>query len=155
MQRRDRPIEEAPTDRGYHGSFASADGPRLDWSTSRERLVRFAYPASMWRVLGLVAVKVLPVDKIAADPTALDRFYREARAVAALSHPNVVQAFDIDKFDTVHFLVMEYVDGSSLQDIIARYSGAVYAFALTCPHQNEGDAALLMYDSGRQFRLRI
>lgn len=71
----------------------------------------------------LVAVKVLPVDKIASDPTALDRFYREARAVAALSHPNVVQAFDIDKFDTVHFLVMEYVDGSSLQDIVARYAG--------------------------------
>lgn len=71
----------------------------------------------------LVAVKVLPVDKIASDPTALDRFYREARAVAALSHPNVVQAYDIDKFDTVHFLVMEYVDGSSLQDIVARYAG--------------------------------
>jgi serine/threonine protein kinase len=71
----------------------------------------------------LVAVKVLPVDKIASDPTALDRFYREARAVAALSHPNVVQAFDIDKFDSVHFLVMEYVDGSSLQDIVARYAG--------------------------------
>ncbi len=71
----------------------------------------------------LVAVKVLPVDKIASDPTALERFYREARAVAALSHPNVVQAFDIDKFETVHFLVMEYVDGNSLQDIIAGYAG--------------------------------
>lgn len=71
----------------------------------------------------LVAVKVLPVDKIASDPTALERFYREARAVAALRHPNVVQAYDIDKFDTVHFLVMEYVDGSSLQDVIARYAG--------------------------------
>ncbi|MCU0703420.1 MAG: serine/threonine protein kinase [Fimbriiglobus sp.] len=70
----------------------------------------------------LVAVKVLPVDKIAADPTALERFYREARAVAALNHPNVVQAYDIDKFDTVHFLVMEYVDGSSLQDVVARHT---------------------------------
>ena len=70
----------------------------------------------------LVAVKVLPLDKLAADPSALQRFYREARAVAALNHPNVVQAYDIDKFDTVHFLVMEYVDGSSLQDIVARYA---------------------------------
>jgi serine/threonine protein kinase len=76
----------------------------------------------------LVAVKVLPVDKIASDPTALDRFYREARAVAALSHPNVVQAFDIDKFDTVHFLVMEYVDGSSLQDVVAGYAGRKQRF---------------------------
>ncbi|MEO2087941.1 MAG: serine/threonine-protein kinase, partial [Gemmataceae bacterium] len=70
----------------------------------------------------LVAVKVLPLDKLAADPSALQRFYREARAVAALNHPNVVQAYDIDKFDTVHFLVMEYVDGSSLQDILSRYA---------------------------------
>jgi serine/threonine protein kinase len=69
----------------------------------------------------LVAIKVLPVDKIAADPSALQRFYREARAVAALNHPNIVQAYDIDKFDNVHFLVMEYVDGSSLHDVVARY----------------------------------
>jgi eukaryotic-like serine/threonine-protein kinase len=70
----------------------------------------------------LVAVKVLPVDKIASDPTALQRFYREARAVAALDHPNVVHAYDIDKFEGVHFLVMEYVDGSSLQDVVGRYA---------------------------------
>ena len=68
----------------------------------------------------LVAVKVLPLDKIASDPTALDRFYREARAVAALDHPNIVRAYDIDKFENVHFLVMEYVDGNSLQEIGTR-----------------------------------
>ncbi len=70
----------------------------------------------------LVAVKVLPVDKIASDPTALQRFYREARAVAALDHPNIVRAYDIDKFEGLHFFVMEYVDGTSLQEIIARYA---------------------------------
>jgi len=69
----------------------------------------------------LVAVKVLPVDKIASDPTALQRFYREARAVAALDHPNIVRAYDIDKYDGLHFFVMEYVDGTSLQEIVARY----------------------------------
>jgi serine/threonine protein kinase len=70
----------------------------------------------------LVAVKVLPVDKITSDPTALQRFYREARAVAALDHPNIVHAYDIDKFDAVHFLVMEYVDGTSLQEVVAKYT---------------------------------
>lgn len=70
----------------------------------------------------LVAVKVLPVDKIASDPTALQRFYREARAVAALDHPNIVRAYDIDKFEGLHFFVMEYVDGMSLQEIVARYA---------------------------------
>jgi serine/threonine protein kinase len=70
----------------------------------------------------LVAVKVLPVDKLASDPTALQRFYREAQAVASLDHPNIVRAFDIDKYETLHFLVMEYVDGASLQEIIVRYA---------------------------------
>src|SRR5207249_6367465 len=65
------------------------------------------------------AVKVLPAAK-AEDPSSLERFYREARAVAALDHPNIVRAYDIDQEDSLHFLVMEYVDGSSLQEIIQR-----------------------------------
>jgi serine/threonine protein kinase len=66
-----------------------------------------------------VAVKVLPTAK-AADPSALDRFYREARAVAALDHPNIVHAYDIDQDEQLHFLVMEHVDGASLQDIVKK-----------------------------------
>src|SRR5262245_17143857 len=66
-----------------------------------------------------VAVKVLPTAK-ATDPSSLERFYREARAVAALDHQNIVRAYDIDQDDNLHFLVMEYVDGSSLQDIIRK-----------------------------------
>src|SRR5690242_6481282 len=70
-----------------------------------------------------VAVKVLPTAK-ADDPSSLERFYREARAVAALDHPNIVRAYDIDQDEKLHFLVMEYVDGSSLQEIVKR-SGAL------------------------------
>jgi serine/threonine protein kinase len=66
-----------------------------------------------------VAVKVLPTAK-AADPSSLERFYREARAVAAVDHPNIVHAYDIDQDENLHFLVMEYVDGPSLQDIVRR-----------------------------------
>src|SRR6516225_7657497 len=65
------------------------------------------------------AVKVLPAAK-AEDPSSLERFYREARAVAALDHPNIVRAYDIDQDDKLHFLVMEYVDGSSLQEMVKR-----------------------------------
>ena len=68
----------------------------------------------------LVALKVLPVEKL-QDPSALLRFYREARAVAALDHPNIVRAYDIDKFEQMHFLVMEYVDGVSIQEVVARH----------------------------------
>ena len=66
-----------------------------------------------------VAVKVLPVAK-AKDSSALERFYREARAVAALDHPNIVHAYDIDQDDDLHFLVMEYVDGANLQEIVKK-----------------------------------
>ena len=59
-----------------------------------------------------VALKVLPASQ-ASDPGAVERFYREARAVATLDHPNIVRAHDIDRDGKVHFLVMEYVDGSS------------------------------------------
>src|SRR3984957_9475904 len=66
-----------------------------------------------------VAVKVLPTAK-AEDPAALDRFFREARAVAALDHPNIVRAYDIDQEDSLHFLVMEHVDGANLQEIVRK-----------------------------------
>jgi serine/threonine protein kinase len=66
-----------------------------------------------------VAVKVLPAAK-AEDPASLERFYREARAAAALDHPNIVRAYDIDQDENLHFLVMEYVDGASLQEIIKK-----------------------------------
>jgi serine/threonine protein kinase len=66
-----------------------------------------------------VAVKVLPKQK-AEDTSALERFYREARAVAALDHPNIVRAYDIDQDDQLHFLVMEYVEGASLQEIVKK-----------------------------------
>jgi serine/threonine protein kinase len=66
-----------------------------------------------------VAVKVLPTVK-AADPAALERFYREAKAIAALDHPNIVHAYDIDQDENLHFIVMEFVDGASLQDIVKK-----------------------------------
>src|SRR5687767_12086777 len=70
-----------------------------------------------------VAVKVLPAAK-AADPASLERFQREARAAAALDHPNIVRAYDIDQDENLHFLVMEYVDGTNLQDLVKK-SGAL------------------------------
>src|SRR5262249_52968951 len=57
-----------------------------------------------------VAVKVLPLA-LAQDPWFLEHFYREAQAIAALDHPNIVHAHDVDREGDLHFLVMEYVDG--------------------------------------------
>lgn len=91
-----------------------------------------------------VAVKVLPTAK-AADQASLDRFNREARAAAALDHPNIVRAFDIDQDDNLHFLVMEYVDGTNLQDLVkkagrldpVRACHYVYGAAVGLQHANE------------------
>lgn len=65
----------------------------------------------------LVAIKVLP-RRFVEDQNYLDRFKREARAVAALDHPNIVRAHDIDQHDKRHFIVMEYVDGRDLQKMV-------------------------------------
>ncbi len=67
-----------------------------------------------------VAIKVLPTAK-ADDPSSLERFYREAKAVAAVDHPNIVRAYDIDQDENLHFLVMEYVDGTNLQDLVKKF----------------------------------
>jgi serine/threonine protein kinase len=66
-----------------------------------------------------VAIKVLPPAQ-AQNPSAVERFYREARAIAALCHPNIVSASDIDQADGLHFLVMEYVKGPSLLEMVIR-----------------------------------
>jgi serine/threonine protein kinase len=66
-----------------------------------------------------VAIKVLPAAQ-ADDPSALERFHREARAVAQLHHPNIVTAYDIDQDRKLHFLVMEYVDGNNLEQVVRR-----------------------------------
>jgi serine/threonine protein kinase len=68
----------------------------------------------------LVAVKVLPRDQ-SDDPSAVLRFYREARAAAALDHPHIVRAYEIDQEAKVHFLVMEYIDGVNFEDLVRRH----------------------------------
>ncbi len=65
-----------------------------------------------------VAVKVLR-DQYAADEEFVRRFYQEAESAAKLSHPNIVNTFDVGRQDDTYFIVMELVDGPSLAEIIA------------------------------------
>ena len=64
-----------------------------------------------------VAVKVLVPD-LARDATFVERFRREAQAAAGLNHHNIVSVYDFGQDDGAHFIVMEYVDGPTLRDII-------------------------------------
>jgi serine/threonine protein kinase len=65
-----------------------------------------------------VAVKVLPLRS--NDHASLERFHREARAVAQLKHTNIVGGYDIDQDGRLHFLVMEYIDGSTFHKIVKK-----------------------------------
>lgn len=67
----------------------------------------------------LVALKVIN-KAFTGNPLAVERFRREVRAAARLAHPNIVTAFDAEQAGELHFLVMEYVDGVSLDRLVAR-----------------------------------
>jgi serine/threonine protein kinase len=67
----------------------------------------------------IVAIKVLPPSK-AKDPEIFGRFLREARLAARLKHPNVVRTFQISEAIGVHYLVMEYLEGETLEEILKR-----------------------------------
>ena len=61
------------------------------------------------------AIKVLPPG---GNKLAVERFLREARAAAALDHPNIVRTHDVGRHGEVHFLVMEYVEGQTLDRLL-------------------------------------
>jgi predicted Ser/Thr protein kinase len=65
-----------------------------------------------------VAIKVL-LAQYAHDPSFLTRFRREAQAAASLSHPNIVAVFDTGAEDDIWFIVMEYVAGRTLKDLVS------------------------------------
>ena len=63
------------------------------------------------------AIKVLPSKRV-NDSSYLDRFLREARAAAQLDHKNVIRAYDVDCEGKIHYIIMEYVQGQDLQQIV-------------------------------------
>src|SRR2546421_650693 len=75
------------------------------------------FRASDTRLHRTVAIKILPQDKV-ADPERRRRFLQEARAASALNHPNIVTLYDIADDGGVGYLVMEYVPGRSLDQIV-------------------------------------
>lgn len=75
------------------------------------------YKARHLRLGRLVALKVIQANRL-HNPRAIKRFLREIRAVAQLSHPNVVVAYDADEIDNTLLFTMELVDGADLEQVV-------------------------------------
>src|SRR5258708_26644976 len=95
-----------------------------------------------------VAIKVLPAE-MAATPGRLERFQREARALAALDHPGIVSVFSVEEAGGIHFLTMQLVERDTLDTIIAAgglppsplFASAVARAAGVCAGRARGSAA--------------
>jgi len=109
------------------------------------------------------AIKVLPKSRV-NDSSYLARFHLEAQATASLDHPNIVRAYDVDNDGEQHFLVMEFIDGKDLQNIVKQEGplplelacnyiaqsaeGLAYAHENNLIHRDIKPANLLIDDKG-------
>ena len=89
------------------------------------------YKAQHRRMKRVVALKTLPAA-IAQSADSVRRFHREVEAAARLTHPNIVTAYDADEASGLHFLVMEYVEGSDLAHYVRRCGRLSQRKAVDC-----------------------
>ncbi|MEM7200450.1 MAG: serine/threonine-protein kinase [Planctomycetota bacterium] len=75
------------------------------------------YRARQTKLDRLVALKIL-APELSSDPSFEERFTREARALAKLNHPNIVSVHDFGEIDGTYYLVMEFVEGAALRDLL-------------------------------------
>jgi len=92
------------------------------------------FKAKNWKLGQVVALKVIRKERV-DNPAAIQRFQREIRASAQLNHPNIVRAFDADEVDGTHLLVMEFVAGSDLTQVIKQAGPLPVAQACDCIRQ--------------------
>jgi serine/threonine protein kinase/Flp pilus assembly protein TadD len=84
-----------------------------------------------------VALKILPAD-LASNRDRMERFVREAKSAAALSHPNIAQIFEIGEDSGIHFIAMEFVDGVTLREKIHRERTELRKLLRYLQHAAEG-----------------
>jgi serine/threonine protein kinase len=84
-----------------------------------------------------VALKVLTAD-VASNRDRIQRFIREAKSAAALSHPNIAQIFEIGEHDGTHYIAMEYIDGVTLREKIHREKTELRKLLRYLQHVAEG-----------------
>jgi len=82
----------------------------------------------------LVALKVMPSSR-SRDPNVLTRFQREGRLLTQLDHPNVVRAFQVGQSGNLHYIVMEQIEGETLDEVLVRRKKLPPAEAVRLIHQ--------------------
>ena len=87
------------------------------------------------RVMGRVVALKVVARRYTASPAAAERFRREVRAAAQLGHPNIVTAHDAGEAHGLHFLVMEFIEGVSLDRLVRRKGPLPVATACQCVRQ--------------------
>src|SRR3989337_2513457 len=83
----------------------------------------------------VIAIKALKQELLGEDPTALERFKSEIRLARRISHRNVVRTHDLGEFSGVYFITMEYVEGTSLKQLIRERGRLPLAVTLTVGKQ--------------------
>ena len=84
-----------------------------------------------------VALKILPAA-VASNRDRMERFVREAKSAAALSHPNIAQIFEIGEADGTHYITMEYIEGVTLREKIHRERTELRKLLRYLQHAAEG-----------------
>ncbi|HEY9500913.1 MAG TPA: serine/threonine-protein kinase, partial [Pyrinomonadaceae bacterium] len=84
-----------------------------------------------------IAIKLLPAD-LATKPDRLRRFVQEAKATAALNHPNIAHVYEIDEADGYHFIAMEFIEGATLREKIHQERTSLTKLLRYLQHAAEG-----------------
>jgi len=121
------PSSEAPTETQSAASRPAPDDPLIGASLGEFQIVEAVgrggmgavYRACQPALSRFVAIKVLP-ERFAADSDFIERFRREARAAAAIRHPNIIEVYTVGRDAGREFIAMEFVEGGSLAALLRR-----------------------------------